>query len=178
MKNDIDAIRALLKPHKDFPKTGILFQDIFPIFRNPSAIQSIVAHITHHIFASLPKINVIVGLDSRGFLLGPWIAATIGAAFVPVRKPGKLPGICHQATYMKEYGEDIFEIQSDAITPNQTVVILDDLIATGGSASAASKLVKMCGGTVVEYIFLCELTFLKGFETLDAPVYSLMKFDD
>jgi adenine phosphoribosyltransferase len=87
----LSDLKKLLKATPDFPKQGIIFQDIFPLFKNPSAVQSIVADITNHIFRTLQKVDVIVGLDSRGFLLGPWIAATIGAAFVPVRKPGKLP---------------------------------------------------------------------------------------
>jgi adenine phosphoribosyltransferase len=97
---------------------------------------------------------------------------------VPVRKPGKLPGVCHQASYIKEYGTDLFELQQDAIKPGQTVVVLDDLIATGGSAKAAGDLIAMSNGKALEYIFFVELTALKGSSKLDAPTYSLIKFDD
>ncbi|KAI8911034.1 phosphoribosyltransferase-like protein [Gorgonomyces haynaldii] len=175
---DLVKIKSLLKAHPDFPKKGILFQDIFPIFQDPVAVQTVVSHITHHIFSKHGKVDVIVGLDSRGFLLGPWVAAIVGAAFVPVRKPGKLPGECHQAQYVKEYGTDVFEIQKSGIKPGQKVVVLDDLIATGGSAKAAGELIQKCGGVPVEYIFFVELTFLKGRDALNAPTYSLVQFDD
>ena len=120
--------------------------------------------------------SCIVGLDSRGFLLGPWIANKLQCSFVPIRKKGKLPGECHQVTYEKEYGADYFELQTNAIQPGQRVVVLDDLIATGGSAVAAGSLIKKCGATVMEYIFLIELLGLKGADLLDAPTFSLLKY--
>jgi len=107
-------------------------------------------------------------------LIGPLIALRLGAAFVPVRKKGKLPGQCVQAVYEKEYGEDIFEIQADSIQPGQTVLVVDDLIATGGSAKAAGELVDKLGGKTLEYIFVIELKFLKGADKLDAPTYSVV----
>ncbi len=121
------------------------------------------------------QIDVIVGLDSRGFLLGPWIAAELNCAFVPIRKKGKLPGKTITVTYQKEYGDDLFEIQKDAITEGQKVIILDDLIATGGSAVAAGQLVQLSGGITKEYVFLIELKALQGGKLLDAPVYSIVK---
>jgi adenine phosphoribosyltransferase len=176
-ENIVETLRGLLKAHPDFPKPGIVFQDIFPIFQNPQVMQKTVAHLQQHIITNLPKIDVIVGLDARGFLLGPWLAAMIGAAFVPVRKRGKLPGKCHQAEYEKEYGVDIFEIQQDAIKEGQTVVVIDDLIATGGSARAAGELIDKCKGVTKQYIFFVELDFLNGSSKLNAPVYSLMHFE-
>lgn len=137
----------------------------------------------------------MVGLDARGFLLGPLIALRLGAAFVPVRKDGKLPGACVKASYKKEYGEvrlhicivfavlvdhdaqDIFEMQTDAIKPGQTVVVVDDLIATGGSAACAGDLVRQLGGKVLEYLFVVELSFLSGGKQLDAPSWSIVKID-
>ncbi|TFY72729.1 hypothetical protein EVG20_g242 [Dentipellis fragilis] len=124
------------------------------------------------------KIDVIVGLDARGFLLGPIIALRLGAAFVPVRKSGKLPGECDKASFEKEYGVDVFEMQGDAITPGQNVVIIDDLIATGGSAKAAGELVAKQGGKVLEYLFIIELTFLQAGSKLDAPCYSIVQVDE
>jgi len=182
---DVELVRSLLVPHVDFPKKGIVFLDMFPIMRNPLAFETLLTHLLHHITSStLPtaggakKIDVIVGLDARGFLLGPIIALRLGAAFVPVRKRGKLPGSCVTATYEKEYGADSFEMQSDAIVPGDNVIIIDDLIATGGSAKAAGSLVHQLGGKILEYVFVVGLTFLKGHEQLDAPVYSMIHVEE
>ncbi|KAG6813485.1 hypothetical protein H0H92_010510 [Tricholoma furcatifolium] len=162
---------------------GIVFLDIFPLLRNPVAFETLITHFVHHLTSktiSSPskKIDVIVGLDARGFLLGPLIALRLGAAFVPVRKRGKLPGECVSASYEKEYGTDVFEMQADAITPGQNVVVVDDLIATGGSAKAAGELIAKMGGKTLEYLFIIELTFLKGGDKLDAPLYSIVQADD
>jgi len=180
---DVELIRSLLAPHPNFPKEGIVFLDLFPIMRNPVAFETLITHLVHHITSTLispktngiKKIDVVVGLDARGFLLGPIIAMRLGAAFVPVRKKGKLPGACVTATYQKEYGSDSFDMQADAIIPGDTVIIVDDLIATGGSAKAAGALVKQLGGQILEYIFVVGLTFLKGHEQLDAPTYSMIE---
>ncbi|KAJ3087493.1 adenine phosphoribosyltransferase [Quaeritorhiza haematococci] len=169
---DIEKISSLLKTIPDFPKKGIMFKD-------PNAVEMLVTHIVHHILSSgLPKIDVVVGLDARGFLIGPMIACRLGAAFVPVRKAGKLPGACTKVAYEKEYGTDYFEMQVGAIKEGQNVIILDDLIATGGSAKAAGDLVVQNKGVVQEYIFFIELTVLGGAKKLNAPVYSLVKVDD
>jgi adenine phosphoribosyltransferase len=120
-------------------------------------------------------VDVVVGLEARGFLFGPSLALKLGASFVPVRKGGKLPGECVSVEYGKEYGADCFEMQRDAIKVGQRVVVVDDIIATGGSAKAAGELVKMLGGSLVEYVFILELDFLKGREKLGAPVYTLLK---
>ncbi|KAJ3193006.1 adenine phosphoribosyltransferase [Irineochytrium annulatum] len=176
---DIEYLKSKLRVIPDFPKAGINFQDIFGIFQDPLAVETLVSHIVHHLRSSgLPKIDVVVGLDARGFLLGPLIALRLGAAFAPVRKAGKLPGATTQVTYEKEYGADLFEMQVGAIKRDQTVIVLDDLIATGGSAKAAGELVKQNGGKLLEYVFFIELTALGGKKVLDAPVYSVMKFDD
>ncbi|KAF8639431.1 hypothetical protein AX16_010286 [Volvariella volvacea WC 439] len=181
---DIDYLKKRLTSHPDFPKKGIVFLDIFPILRDPLAFETLITHFVHHVLSSTPhrissnKIDVVVGLDARGFLLGPIIALRLGAAFVPVRKRGKLPGDCVSATYEKEYGTDVFEMQSDAIKPGQTVIIVDDLIATGGSARAAGELVEKLGGITIEYLFIVELLFLKAASTLNAPTYSIIQTDD
>ncbi|KAI0091967.1 phosphoribosyltransferase-like protein, partial [Irpex rosettiformis] len=162
---------------------GIVFLDIFPILRDPVAFETLITHFVYHLTSTtIPgspnkKIDVVVGLDARGFLLGPIIAMRLGAAFVPVRKKGKLPGECAKASYEKEYGTDSFEMQADAIQPGQNVIVVDDLIATGGSATAAGQLVKKLGGNVLEYLFIIELTFLKAKEKLDAPLYSIIQSD-
>ncbi|EIN10702.1 adenine phosphoribosyltransferase [Punctularia strigosozonata HHB-11173 SS5] len=181
---DTEYLRSLCGVHPDFPKKGIVFLDIFPIFRNPVATETLITNFVHHLTSeTIPKsqtkkIDVVVGLDARGFLLGPIVALRLGAAFVPVRKRGKLPGQCSAAVYEKEYGEDVFEMQSDAIQPGQTVVIIDDLIATGGSARAAGELVDKQGGNTLEYLFIIELAFLQGASKLNAPTYSIVKTDD
>jgi len=120
-------------------------------------------------------VDVVVGLEARGFLFGPSLALKLGAGFVPVRKAGKLPGECVRAAYEKEYGTDWFEMQVGAIKPGQRVLVVDDIIATGGSAKAAGELVELSGGVLVEYVFILELEFLKGREALRAPVYTLLK---
>ncbi|KAF8897459.1 phosphoribosyltransferase-like protein [Infundibulicybe gibba] len=181
---DVEYLKKQLTAHPDFPKKGIVFLDIFPILRNPISFETLITHFVHHItshtLATSPsgRVDVVVGLDARGFLLGPIIALRLGAAFVPVRKQGKLPGRCVSASYEKEYGIDSFEMQADAITPGQVVVIVDDLIATGGSAKAAGELVAKQGGKTLEYLFIIELMFLKAASKLDAPVYSIVQSDD
>ncbi|KAI7904530.1 adenine phosphoribosyltransferase [Cokeromyces recurvatus] len=172
---DIERLKNLLGTHVDFPQKGIVFKDIFPIFQDPTAVEAMVCNIVHHINSTYSeKIDAVVGLDARGFLLGPIIALRLGAAFVPVRKQGKLPGECVQATYVKEYGEDVFEMQKNALKEGHRVIVIDDLIATGGSAEAAGELIKKCNAKTVEYVFIIELDFLNGAKTLDAPVYSLI----
>ncbi|KAH9999453.1 adenine phosphoribosyltransferase [Russula vinacea] len=163
---------------------GFLFCDIFPLFRNPLLLEAVITNLTHRLLTTtIPtspnkKIDVIVGLDARGFLLGPVIALRLGAAFVPVRKRGKLPGECVCASYEKEYGPDEFEMQAGSIEPGQTVVIVDDVIATGGSAKAASELVEKQGGQLLQYLFIVAVTILKGSDKLSAPVYSIVQYDE
>jgi len=138
------------------------------------------------------KPDIIVGLDARGFLFGPSLALRVGAGFVPVRKKGKLPGPTETASFEKEYGEDFFQMQNDAIQEGQKVIVLDDIIATGmqqnllkcqgciltfapgGSAAAAGSLVEKLGGRLLGYVFLLELDFLQGRDRLNAPVYTLL----
>ncbi|KAL8287452.1 hypothetical protein RQP46_003310 [Phenoliferia psychrophenolica] len=180
---DIATLKSLLGVHPDFPKKGIVFLDLFPILRDPVAFESLITAFLHHVFSVVVpglttpsrKIDVVVGLDARGFLLGPILALRLGAAFVPVRKAGKLPGKLVSASYEKEYGTDSFEMQDDAIKPGQTVLVIDDLIATGGSAKAAGELVSQLGGKVAAYLFIIEIEFLKGKDALDAPTFSLIK---
>ena len=131
-------LQAALRQFPDFPSPGILFEDILPIFGNPELHESLVRALEIHILATygqLRKPEVIVGLEARGFLFGPSLALRMGAAFVPVRKMGKLPGPVHTAGFQKEYGEDFFQIQQDAIRPGQRVVVVDDIIATGTFAN-------------------------------------------
>ncbi|KAL1975339.1 hypothetical protein VTN31DRAFT_3731 [Thermomyces dupontii] len=168
-------LRAALRQFPDFPSPGVLFEDIMPIFADPTLHEALIRSLELHILETYgEKPDVIVGLEARGFLFGPSLALRLGASFVPVRKKGKLPGSCETETYQKEYGEDYFQIQADALKPGQRVVVVDDIIATGGSAAAAGSLVKKLGATLLGYVFILELDFLKGREKLPAPVFTLL----
>ncbi|KAI2262900.1 adenine phosphoribosyltransferase [Ophidiomyces ophidiicola] len=171
------GLRAALRQFPDFPSPGILFEDILPIFANPAThadlLRGLELHLLEH-YGDHQKPDVIVGLDARGFLFGPSLALRLGAACVPVRKKGKLPGPVETQGYEKEYGTDYFQIQADAVKPGQKVVIVDDIIATGGSASAAGSLVQKLGGDLLGFVFILELDFLKGREKLSAPAYTLL----
>lgn len=125
-------LRAALRQFPDFPSPGVLFEDIMPIFADPTLHEALIRSLELHILETYgEKPDVIVGLEARGFLFGPSLALRLGASFVPVRKKGKLPGSCETETYQKEYGEDYFQIQADALKPGQRVVVVDDIIATG-----------------------------------------------
>lgn len=182
------ALYDALRRFNDFPIKGIVFIDIMPIFQDPKthaallrALELQALFFTPSLTAaaasavSAPWVDVVVGLDARGFLFGPGLALKLNAGFAPVRKQGKLPGPCTTASYEKEYGADYFQIQEDAIKPGQKVLIVDDIIATGGSAAAAGELVKKLGGDLVGYLFILEISFLKGREKLDAPVITLLE---
>ena len=126
-------LRAALRQFPDFPSPGILFEDILPIFADPTLHEALLRSLELHVLASYngQKPDVVVGLEARGFLIGPSLALRLGASFVPVRKQGKLPGPCMTQAYDKEYGQDFFQMQSDAIKPGQKVIVVDDIIATG-----------------------------------------------
>lgn len=166
-------LRKVIGVYPDFPKEGIVFEDILPIFQTPSAFRLLVDALKAHVAPLKPQ--VIIGLDARGFLFGPTLALELGVSFVPVRKEGKMPGEVYRAVYEKEYGRDVFCLQKSAVAKGDTVVIVDDIIATGGSAAAAGELVAAAGGRVLEYVFLMELLFLKGRDKLDAPVFTLLE---
>ncbi|KAL8984633.1 MAG: hypothetical protein Q9177_004647 [Variospora cf. flavescens] len=166
-----------LRQYPNFPSPGVLFEDILPLFADPLLHQSLIRALQLHVtnsYGEKQTPDVIVGLEARGFLFGPSLALKLGAGFVPVRKPGKLPGLTETAAFEKEYGKDFFQIQSNGIKPGQRVLIVDDIVATGGSAAAAGSLVKKLGGTLLGYVFILELDFLKGREKLDAPVHTLL----
>lgn len=172
-------LRNALRQYPDFPSKGILFEDIMPIFSSPKLHADLVQALELEVRAKFDKTpDVIVGLESRGFLFGPSLALRLDAGFVPIRKQGKLPGKLETEGYEKEYGTDFFQIQSDAIAKGQTVLVVDDIMATGGSAMAAGNLVKKIGGDIMGYLFLMELEFLHGRDKLDAPVVTLLSGQD
>ena len=144
----------------DFPKAGILFYDITTLLQDPAGLRAAIDSIAAP-FAD-QKIDLVVGIESRGFIFGAPVADRLGAGFAPVRKPGKLPSACIRESYALEYGTDTLEIHEDAVKPGQRVLIVDDLLATGGTARATTELVKKIGGTVHGLAFLIELVALNG----------------
>src|ERR1051325_3421363 len=164
MSQDIEEIRRAIRDIPDFPKPGIVFKDITPLLGNGRLFKRTIGILAGRYRSQ--KIDTILGIESRGFIIGAALACELGAGFCVVRKPGKLPYQTHSASYELEYGVDTLEIHIDAIPSQARVVIADDLIATGGTAAATARLVSKLGATVVECAFVIELGFLKGREKL------------
>ena len=160
----VRGLQALVRDVPDFPIPGILFRDITPILQHPVAFQACIDLFEDHFKGQ--QIDVFAGIESRGFLFAAPIALALGASFVPVRKAGKLPAAKLQRTYDLEYGTATVELHRDAVQPGQRVALVDDLLATGGTAEAACYLLEEAGGTVVDVAFLIELDFLHGRERL------------
>jgi len=159
----------------DFPKPGILFYDIATLLAHPHAWKCCVDRLAEAVSPHKP--DLLVGIESRGFLTAAPLALELGCGFIMVRKKGKLPGETIRFTYDLEYGTDTIEIQADAIEPGQRLVLLDDLLATGGTAAAAVSLLRQVGGDVRAAAFIIELTFLNGREKLDLPITTLVSYD-
>lgn len=166
-----DHIRSI----PDFPKPGILFYDISTLLANASAWQHCVDELAEAVAPHKP--DLLVGIESRGFLTAAPLALKLGCGFMMVRKKGKLPGETIRHTYDLEYGTDTIEIQSDAVTDGQRLVVLDDLLATGGTAAAAVTLLSSVGADVRAAVFIIELEFLNGRDKLDLPITSLVGYD-
>lgn len=156
----MEHLKAKIRHVPDFPKPGINFCDITTLLRDPAGLSDVVEGLTEPFRAE--RIDLVAGIESRGFILGAAIADRLRAGFVPVRKPGKLPAATLRQSYELEYGSDALEIHEDAIDTGQRVLIVDDLLATGGTAVAARDLVQRTGGEVVGVALLVELTFLDG----------------
>jgi len=168
-------LESLIRNVPDFPKPGILFKDITPLLSSGPGLRFVVDAMAERYRG---RIDAVVGVESRGFLFGAPVAYALGVGLCIVRKPGKLPHDTHTVTYELEYGSDSLEIHQDALRPGARVAILDDLLATGGTAKAAIALVETCGATVVECGFLIELGFLGGRAALaPVPVHSLLRYD-
>ena len=168
-------LKQMIRSVPDFPKPGINFFDITTLLRDPLGLQATIDAIASP-YAST-RINVVVGIESRGFILGSAVAERLGAGFVPMRKPGKLPAKTVKETYDLEYGKDALEIHADAIDKGQRVLIVDDVLATGGTAAAAAQLVKTLGGDLAGLAFLIELTFLNGKSKLNGQqVFSVLQY--
>jgi adenine phosphoribosyltransferase len=169
-------LKSLIREVPDFPKPGILFYDITTLLKDKDGLHGIIDALK----APYPDlgVDVIVGIEARGFIFAPALAYALNAGFVPVRKPKKLPGERAGITYDLEYGTDTLEIHSDALFPGCRVLIVDDLLATGGTASATAELIGNVGGTVVGMAFAVELTFLGGRDKLSAyKVFSVLQYD-
>jgi adenine phosphoribosyltransferase len=169
-------IMRVLRDVPDFPKPGILFKDITPLFQHPDVLALALDSMAQ-LLANTP-VDAIAGIESRGFLFGVPLAQRLQLPFVPIRKKGKLPASVVQQSYDLEYGTDTIEMHADALTPGQRVVIVDDLLATGGTAQAAGLLVGQLGATVSANLFLIELDFLQGRQKLQGPVLSLLNVAD
>jgi adenine phosphoribosyltransferase len=162
-------LQQFIRDVPDFPKPGIVFKDITPLLRSHEALDY-----TSHALAGQFKdsgITAVAGIESRGFIFGTGVARVLGAGFVPIRKPGKLPWKTRRGEYTLEYGSGVLEIHEDAVTEHDRVLLIDDLLATGGTAACAATLIRECGATVVAAGFVIELTFLDG-----VPIHSLLSY--
>ncbi|MBA2482587.1 MAG: adenine phosphoribosyltransferase [Planctomycetes bacterium] len=167
-------LRTHIRDVPDFPKKGIVFKDITPMLGNPAAL----AHVVQAMAAKFQGqgITKVVGIESRGFIFAPPIAIALGAGFVPIRKPGKLPWKSRRQEYGLEYGTDTIEIHDDAVTARDRVLMVDDVLATGGTMEAACKLVRLLGAEVVACAFVIDLAFLGGAKRLDVPIFSVLEY--
>ena len=174
----IEDIKGHVVDVPDFPRPGILFKDIMPLFRHPDLVKNLCQRLAD-MLSALPggPPDVIIGIEARGFLIAPLIAQILNSSLVVIRKKGKLPRECISVKYEKEYGADEFDLQKDAFQAGQTVAIVDDLLATGGTLEAAARLTKMLGGVVSAHVVVFELEFLEGRKRLgDTDVISLVKY--
>ena len=168
-------LKQMIRSVPDFPKPGINFFDITTLLKEPAGLKATIEALSAP-YADA-RIETVVGIESRGFILGSAVAQQLGAGFVPVRKPGKLPARAIKEVYELEYGKDAIEIHADAIEKGQRVLIVDDVLATGGTAAATTRLVKQLGGELHGLAFLIELTFLAGKKKLTGEnVYSVLQY--
>lgn len=172
----MNTLKQLIREVPDFPKPGILFYDITTLLKDKQGLKDTIDALKSHYEGA--QVDVVIGVEARGFIFAPALAYALGAGFVPVRKPKKLPSICASISYDLEYGSDILEVHKDAIGPGTKVLIVDDLLATGGTAVAVTRLVEQLGGTVAGLGFVLELTFLGGREKLNGyETFSLLQYD-
>jgi len=172
----MDELKKLIREIPDYPKPGVLFYDVTTLLKDAKGFHLLVDRLCQHYDGR--KVDVVAGIEARGFIFAPALAYRLGAGFVPVRKPKKLPWKTAGVSYELEYGTDTLEIHEDGVRPGQHALICDDLLATGGTASAAVALVRKLGGTVVGAAFAVELSFLGGRQKLaGVDTFSLIKYD-
>jgi len=171
----VDHLKALIRDVPNFPVEGILFRDVTPLLRDPGALREVVAHFADRYREA--GIDVVAGIESRGFIFGAPLALELGVGFVPIRKLGKLPAEKIHREYALEYGTAALEMHVDGVRPGERVLLIDDLLATGGTAAAAIHLVEALGGQVAAVAFLIELAFLNGRELLQGhDVYAMLEY--
>ena len=175
MRDAIPTLRGLIRDIPDFPNPGIIFKDITPLLGDAAGLAMAVEVMANPFRQD--RVDLVVGAESRGFIFGTAIAQSLSCGFVPIRKPGKLPGETHRAEYELEYGKDVLEMHADAIQPGQRVLMVDDLLATGGTMTACIEMVKRTGATIAAAAFLIELEFLEGRQRLgDIRVHSAIHY--
>ncbi|MBU0894680.1 MAG: S-methyl-5'-thioadenosine phosphorylase [Nanoarchaeota archaeon] len=175
-RKEIDFIKNSIRTIPNFPKQGIMFRDITTLFKNPEALQKTI-NIFYNRYKN-KKIDIVTGIESRGFIIGGILAEKLGCGFVPIRKKGKLPAETLSQSYDLEYGTDTIEIHRDAISPGKNILLIDDLIATGGTAQASAQLIEQLGGRIQEIAFIIDLPDLKGKQKLTRwPVYTIISFE-
>jgi adenine phosphoribosyltransferase len=174
---NVDYIKSLVRTIPDFPKPGILFYDVTTVLKDKTGFAQLIDALAAYYLEK--KVDLVLGIEARGFIFGPALAYRLNAGFVPVRKPKKLPAPVARVSYDLEYGSDTLEIHLDAIQPGQRVVLVDDLLATGGTMEATIKLVEQLGGEIVGLAFAVELDFLKGRERFpNYDIFSLLHYDE
>ena len=171
----ITKLRELIRDIPDFPKPGVVFKDITPLLRDQAGLSLAVEYLSQPFRGS--HVDIVVGTESRGFIFGTAVARNLSAGFVPIRKPGRLPSRLRSEVYQLEYGTDQVEIHEDAINPGDRVLMVDDLLATGGTMEACCRLVESLSGVIIGTAFLIELAFLNGRKKLgDYPVHSILTY--
>ena len=174
---NVEDLKKLVRTVPDFPKPGILFYDITTLLKDKTGFAQLIDALAAHYIGR--NVDLVLGIEARGFIFGPALAYRLNAGFVPVRKPRKLPAPVARVSYDLEYGTDTLEIHMDAIAPGQNVVLVDDLLATGGTMQATVQLVKQLGGEIASLAFVVELDFLKGRAKFpEYDVFSLLHYDE
>jgi adenine phosphoribosyltransferase len=174
---EVDRLKKMIREVPDFPKKGILFYDITTLLKDKTGLATLIDKLSEHYISE--DVDLVLGMEARGFIFAPALAYRLNAGFVPVRKPGKLPAECVRYDYTLEYGTNTLEVHKDAIQKGQRVLIVDDLLATGGTAEATAKLAESLGARIAGLGFVVELTFLNGRDKLkNYDVMSLLRYDE